>query len=203
MDHQLPEPVREVVDNPRRVFVQLTVEHHRRALELQDAVIAKLASQVNYTGITVPDRFYVGYMGEFAVSEWFTQYGIEHEHKIVADGRSQKHEIIVNGLRFPITVEVKTHAHPGAWKLLVSEHQLYAGRLDSLWLIAVRSWERRAKYLMSIEGGMLCKHVERMAREIMPGQVAWSRTVPFAHLPLGPAEILDCLALEAIGHTVI
>lgn len=82
---------------------------HKCANRITDTTLMKTP---NYTGLHMPDRFYKGYCGEFAVIHLLRHYQKQFIYSIVTKGLSDAEDIIltlVDGRR--VKVDVKT-----AWK---------------------------------------------------------------------------------------
>ena len=110
--------------------------------------MGKLRATPNYTGIERPDRFAVGYLGEFAVSEYLFDSGVKHVHRIHLDGHSQRSEFLVGEREGGPTLEleVKTAAQeryknfmfPAAQKI---DADIFVGaRIESPMICAVALW---------------------------------------------------------------
>lgn len=81
----------------------------------------------NYTGISTPDRFFIGYLGELAVAAFLQMNDCRHRHRVDTRGRSCDSEFVVwrrDGR--PAKLEVKCASSPMHTRLMMPAAQ----RLD-------------------------------------------------------------------------
>lgn len=100
-------------------LIRLSAESVRAAFHYQERIYATgITDTDNYTGISEPNRFAIGYMGEFAVVDVFRKF-LPYDavrHYIRIDGRSQlRSEILAGGVR----IEVKTAGKPTHLRFMI------------------------------------------------------------------------------------
>lgn len=78
------------------------------AREWSDRCLAAVEGRPNYTGVSAPDRYYIGYRGEIAAYDWLRSRGVKVQHVVRTNGRSERPELIVDVPSGQIDVEVKT-----------------------------------------------------------------------------------------------
>ena len=54
-----------------------------------------LTTTPNYTGLSVENRFVIGYIGELVFAEWAHLHNLRCDHTIVTNGKSQRPEITI------------------------------------------------------------------------------------------------------------
>lgn len=117
------------------VKVPITQAMWDKAISLQKTISETgLFKTANYTGLTMENRFVVGYAGELVVAAHFTNQGVRHVHRIVANGRSQKPEILGWFRGTPRLIEVKTGSQPHYKKVMWPVAQ----KFDGEYLVGVR-----------------------------------------------------------------
>lgn len=100
-------------------LIHITPQMERTAKRYAAEILERVQGRTNYTGLTEPRRYEIGYLGEFAVSSWLEQSGIAHTHEINTSGSSQPSEIVFEGRRF----EVKTSNNPSSTDLMIPHAQ--------------------------------------------------------------------------------
>lgn len=99
-------------------------------------VTVNLKRTPNYTGLSAPDRFFHGYLGELAVRHYARMLGLRHRYRVITDGNSQRSEFLLawgdSGRVFGL--EVKTASKAWHQKVMLPAAQ----KLDFEILLAVR-----------------------------------------------------------------
>jgi hypothetical protein len=106
------------------IIVTLSVSEVEKARQWSDEILATgLADTPNYTGFRTPDRFFHGYIGELALSNWFRDSGLLYHHRVVLKGRRAGSEFFLWINEERQEVEVKTSSKPSYKKLMLPEKQ--------------------------------------------------------------------------------
>jgi len=108
------------------MIITLDKENLLLASKWNEEVLSRLKKTPNYTGLSIPDRFLIGYLGEIAVAELFSKNKVNYEHHIYLTGRSEKAEMIVWKDGVSKTLEVKT-----ASKISYTRFMMPASQWDS------------------------------------------------------------------------
>lgn len=109
-------------------------------------VLALVPKTPNYTGIAAADRFFVGYLGEFATRNWLASIDASYEYRVVLSGKTERSEFTVRCGDSLLELEVKTagkanHDHymqPAAQKIDASIF-LGARRVDD-GVVQIMGW---------------------------------------------------------------
>jgi len=93
-------------------------EVKEKAQAYNDKILGKrhISSTPNYTNLHVKNRFYTGYIGEWACERYFTESGISFEHQFIDTGKLDKGDFIINEKIY----DVKTNASKYS-NLLIAE----------------------------------------------------------------------------------
>jgi hypothetical protein len=90
-------------------FVRLDEADAALAAQWATAVSSSgIAARENYTGISAPNRYLVGYIGELAFAAWLSSMRILHRHRVALHGASEAPEFVVWRSGKACTVDVKT-----------------------------------------------------------------------------------------------
>jgi len=91
-----------------------------------------LEGRENYTGLSMPGRYAIGYIGELAMVSWLTAAGRRFRHRVSTSGRSSAPEfvVLVDGLQ--ATLDVKCSSSKRADAMLSRQ------RLDADFYVAAR-----------------------------------------------------------------
>lgn len=91
------------------MIVDLIAGDVHAAQEWADEIASSaLFETPNYTGLSRPDRFLIGYLGELAVARLLERFGKLHVHRIALNGKSADTELLVRERSSWARLEVKT-----------------------------------------------------------------------------------------------
>ena len=116
---------------PKTVRIEILEYAISEARSYSDSILANPHIQPggNYTGLEKGDRFFVGYLGEWAFREWLMDI---HIHTFNwgrrTDGKADEHDFKVGST----TIDIKTSDHPNARYLMMPEVQLERTNSDTL-----------------------------------------------------------------------
>jgi hypothetical protein len=94
------------------IIVDINEDMKVRARNCSNIILSRLPPRPNYTGVEYPDRYYNGYLGEFAFEELLKVRGKNGIHNITLNGASQGEDF---ACIFPIgekKIDIKTTAYP-------------------------------------------------------------------------------------------
>lgn len=113
------------------VLVALSGEEVKLARKLSDR-IAKTPTMTlrNYTGLSMADRYFNGFLGEIAMKRWLEGAGVNHEWKPKTDGKSHAGDFTVYRKGQPLKLDVKTASKGYYTKCMFPEVQFRAHRVD-------------------------------------------------------------------------
>lgn len=120
-----------------------TANFKRWARQLADEVIGTgIEKNPNYTGLSMPDRYFFGYLGELAVVEMLSRENKAFEYQPQTNGQSDDgSDITVFMLKQPIGVDVKTASRHHHRFIMIPESQRHKGNGSTMkWTIATRLW---------------------------------------------------------------
>ncbi len=130
------------------VLIQTSPKMMATCRRCANEVVKNLPKRPNYTGDTGTsafDRYFPGYVGEFAVRRWFDLNEIEYKHHVNTGGRSQGSEFTVG----QDSLEVKTSSKLFHAKLMIPVKQrtdydlVVAARMNSLEEVELMGWIKR------------------------------------------------------------
>lgn len=79
------------------IVIQVTEANWASANQLAKECMAKLPPGPSYTGLSgTHERFFVGYVGEFAIRQWLEGERIRHTHRTNTDGRGHAAEFVIH-----------------------------------------------------------------------------------------------------------
>jgi len=106
------------------VIVPLTTTEVESARKWSDEILGTgLADTPNYTGFRTPDRFFHGYIGELALSNWFRDAGLLYHHRVFLKGSRAGSEFFLWINEERQEVEIKTSSKPNYKKFMLPERQ--------------------------------------------------------------------------------
>lgn len=89
--------------------ITITNKMRNLAADYQKKIIKHLKKTPNYTGLSEPDRFYYGTLGEFVFLQYCKERGLKCNYNFKIQEESNSHDFVMflnNGA--PVTVDVKT-----------------------------------------------------------------------------------------------
>lgn len=100
---------------------KITKEVRDKAKEYEDDINKALTKKgKNYTNLSAEGRYYFGYIGEWAFSQFLKDNHINFTWKLIADGNSDYGDFIINGK----IIDVKTASKSTHKNLMFPEKQL-------------------------------------------------------------------------------
>lgn len=103
-------------------IINLTKELKDKAREMESEVLENLKKTPNYTGFSISNRFYVGFLGELVFEQLLINSGKKYSYDVLLDGNSQGSDFKISAHR-ELSVEVKASDHPNAQRLLIPAKQ--------------------------------------------------------------------------------
>jgi len=104
------------------ITIEITDAMIIKAREMEAEVLKNLKETPNYTGFSIPDRFYVGFMGELIFESFLKDNNKKYTYTVKLDGNSQGGDFIISAHR-ELQAEVKASAHPNARNIMIPEAQ--------------------------------------------------------------------------------
>lgn len=89
------------------------------AARLELKVLANLKKTPNYTGISIKDRFFYGYLGEIIFREYLKSIGVKGVHHINTDGESHRSDITADLNNTATIIDVKAASKPYYKRLMM------------------------------------------------------------------------------------
>ena len=89
----------------------------------ENKILSKMQGS-NYTELDEPNKFYYGYIGEFAFIKWLNRAGIKYKYEVKTDGYPGAEDFLLysnNGQQ--ITVDVKTATKPHYKNIMMPKSQ--------------------------------------------------------------------------------
>jgi hypothetical protein len=101
--------------------IQITEKAKKEAREYANQIASlDLMKKDNYTQINRPDRYYIGYLGEWAFSRFLVKNNIQFKWATNASGKSDNGDFIVRGK----TIDIKTASQANYKRMMTPEKQL-------------------------------------------------------------------------------
>lgn len=123
----------------------------------------------NYTGLSEDNRFFTGYLGEFAVAKWLTDLDIRHKHRVKASGHSEPAEFLVWHKGQAYRLEVKTAGKPCYEKFMMPESQ----PIDALFYLGARVSTIVPECCISLHGWLGARQVSELPVEMVKVLTRW------------------------------
>lgn len=69
----------------------------------------RMRNTPNYTGLSMPDRYYIGFLGELAFAQWLDGHHVPYTHRVCLSGQSSANEFSIDSRDAgTMSVEIKT-----------------------------------------------------------------------------------------------
>jgi len=119
-------------------FIKIDEQIQREAEEAAGKILSrrKIKRKPNYTGLSHPDRFLTGYLGEFCFKKILEQEKIRHLYRICTSGKSQRSEFILFSQGCSVTTDVKTASKPHHTNLMMPVTQFAAHDTTGIFVAA-------------------------------------------------------------------
>lgn len=108
--------------------VPITDEMKKAARRGEKRILSHFKTDKNYTGLSEPDRFYFGILGELAFVELLKQNGVKTKYAPLWNGKADNGDVIVYADGYPLKVDVKTCSkafHENLW-IPVKQYERYS-----------------------------------------------------------------------------
>lgn len=102
--------------------IEITNKMRLRAKIMEAQILEKFKEDKNYTGISIDDRFYIGYLGELAFQKLLHDANKQYSYVPTTDGKAGGADFVVIAHR-ELEIEIKTTAHPNAEHILIPQKQ--------------------------------------------------------------------------------
>jgi len=105
--------------------ITITPEMKYFAREYSDKCIQSIKSQgkTNYTGLTLKDSYYNGFLGEFVFKEYLNRQLVHYDYMVHTDGNSHAVDFFIHRDNELLTVDVKTASKPTYEYMMLPESQ--------------------------------------------------------------------------------
>jgi hypothetical protein len=101
-------------------WIQLSPDERQEAWDYSEKVLAIVETKgPNYTGLTSPDRFFAGRLGEIGLRKWSEERGLEFRETVRDDGESDLQDFLFLFRKDRTArVNIKTTLHPNGIMLM-------------------------------------------------------------------------------------